>query len=346
MSRIPANRAALKLSVVGAMSLTWAMTSVASAGGIFNFSGATLNGGSRWDAAPRNVTISGGSYERSLSGGLRFAMQGTSYQAYRDLFTWNSVPSVPDFTTAVNQAFNAWAATDPVSGLGSSLTFVNDAATPVVGSNTGAGGLDARGAEIDLFGSTDAGFWNVGNSSTQGETRFTSSGSTLTLTSGTTGYTSFGINGSDIILNSNPQAVYSLDLFRRLLTHEIGHSLGLADVEGSINTGLFIDDNYTAGSAASLTNNWASLVNPLNPGATAGLARYTVANADLALSGVDILMESFGVGIGPTNPVTNLVPLSNDDFNTRQFLYPQVPEPTMLAVMAGGLLGLRRRQSA
>ena len=345
MPSISVSRAALKLSLVGAMGLTWAMTAAASAGGMFNFSGSTLSGGSRWDAAPRTVNIGGSNFERSLNGGLRFAMQGTSYQAYRDLFTWSSVPSVPAFTTAVNQAFNAWASTDPVSGLGSSLTFVNDAATAVVGSNTGAGGLDTRGAEIDLFGSTDAGFWDVGNSGTQGETRFSSSGSSVTLTSGTAGYGGFGINGSDIIMNDNPQAVYSLDLFRRILTHEIGHSIGLADAEGSINTGLFIDDNYTAGSAASLTNNWASLVNPLNPGATAGLARYTVANADLALSGVDILMESFGVGIGPTNPVTSLVPLSNDDFSTRQFLYPLVPEPTGLALATVGLLALRRRRS-
>jgi hypothetical protein len=30
---------------------------------------------------------------------------------------------------------------------------------------------------------------------------------------------SFSISGADVTINSNPGAVYSLDLFRRLLTH-------------------------------------------------------------------------------------------------------------------------------
>ena len=328
---------------------------VASAGGIFNYAGTTIGGGSRWDAAPRNVTMSDNlSYERSLNGGLRFAMQGTSYTAFRDLFTWNSVPSASAFTTAVNQAFGAWAAPDPVSGLGTTLSFVNDAGTPVVGANTGSGGLDTRGAEIDLFGSNNAYFWDPGNGGTQGETSFGAVGSTVKLTSGTLNYAgSSAIDGADIILNSNAQAVYSLDLFRRLLTHEIGHTLGLADVEGSINPGGFIDDNYdgstSATALATLTNNWALKVNPLDPGASVGLSRYTIPVADpgLTTSGVDILMESYGVGIGPTDPVTKLVPLSNDDFSTRQFLYPTVlaPEPTTLAALGlGATLALRRRK--
>ena len=85
---------------------------------------------------------------------------------------------------------------------------------------------------------------------------------------------SFAIAGADIILNSNAGAVYSLDLFRRLLTHEIGHALGLGDVEGDISPARFIDDNYdgstSASALATLTNSWAMLVNPLNPGASAG----------------------------------------------------------------------------
>lgn len=312
------------------------------AGVAFNFTGATLGGGSRWDAAPRNINISGSNVERSLVGGLRFSLQGSSYQAFRDLFSWNAVPSVANFQAAVQQAFNAWSSTDPVTGLTTSLSFVSDLQTPVVGFNNGNGGLDARGAEIDVFGSTDAFFWNVGNTGTQAETSFGGIVSTVTLTSGTPNYPgSFAISGADIIMNSNPGAVYNLDLFRRLLTHEIGHAIGLGDVEGSINGNTFIDDNYDGASSATalatLTNSWALLVNPANPAASAGLSRYNIpfANPGTTTPGVNILMESNGLGIAAGNPVTNLVPLSNDDYGTRQFLYPStVPEPTALVLVA------------
>ena len=340
----PVSRTVAVACVIGGLS------SATLGGVIFNFSNSALGGGSRWDAAPR--TISGN--ERSLAGGLRFSLQGGSYQAYRDLFSWNSTPTVPAFTAAVNQAFNAWSSVDPVSGLGTAVTFVPDLATSVVGSNSGSGGLSTLGAEIDLFGSTDAGFWNAGNAGTQGETRFGGIGSTVTLTSGTPNYAgSTAISGADIIMNSNPQAVYSLDIFRRILTHEIGHAIGLGDVEGSINPGAFIDDNYNGGTSATalatLNNSWAALVNPLNPAASVGLSRFTipVANPGLTTVGVDILMESFGVGIGASNPVTSLVPLTNDDYGTRQFLYPVVPEPTSIAMLSliGLLLKRRHRES-
>lgn len=313
----------------GVAILTLGVGSTVQAGDIFNFTGATIGGGSRWDAAPRNINIGGTNFERSLSGGLRFSLQGGSFQAYRDLFTWNVVPTVPQFQTAVTQAFNAWASVDPVSGVGTQLSFVADLSTPVVGFNVGAGGLDSRGAEIDLFGSTDAGFWNVGNTGTQGETRFGAIGSTVTLTSGTVNYAgSTAINGADIIMNSNAGAVYSLDIFRRILTHEIGHAIGLGDVEGSINPGAFIDDNLdlttSATALATLTNNWVGLVNIFNPAASP-LQRYTPTFGDpgTTTAGVDILMESNGVGIGPTNPLSNLVPLVNDDYNTRSSFIPR-----------------------
>ena len=58
-------------------------------GGVI-FGDVGLAGGFRWDVAPR--TINGN--ERSLDGGLRYSLQGGSYQAYRDLFSWSAVPSV------------------------------------------------------------------------------------------------------------------------------------------------------------------------------------------------------------------------------------------------------------
>jgi len=98
-------------------------------GGVI-FGNAGLNGGSRWDAAPRTI----GANERSLDGGLRYSLEGGSFQAYRDMFQWSGgVPSVADFQQAVEQSFAAWTSVDPVSGLGTTLSFAADLGTAVVG---------------------------------------------------------------------------------------------------------------------------------------------------------------------------------------------------------------------
>lgn len=349
---------ACKIMRVGVVLVVLLSASASQAGPIFNFTGNTLGGGSRWDAAPRVINLSGTLSERSLDGGLRYSLQGGSFQAYRDSFSWSGpAPSVAAFQAAVQQAFDCWTVTDPVSKAPSTLRFVADLNTAVVSGNTGNGGVDPRGAEIDLFASNDAFFWNPGNNGTQGETWFATIGSTVKLTSGTANYAgSSAISGADIIINSNPGALYTLDLFRRLLSHEIGHAIGLGDVEGSINPGAFIDNNFdptnSATALATLTDSWASLVNILDPGASVGLARYTVPFGDpgTTTNGVDILMESNGLGIAPGNPVTNLFPLSNDDYGTRQFLYPvAIPEPATVLLcsacmgMAGVAAWSRRR---
>lgn len=291
---------------------------------IFNRVGDTIAGGSRWDAEPR--TINGA--ERSLNRGLRYSLQGGSYEAYRDLFSWETVPSADLFQEAIEGAFKAWTVVDPVSELGTDLFFVADLGTPVVG--TGAGGVNPAGAEIDLLAATDALFWNQGNNFAQGEAFFDDINDTVTLTSGTVDYpASRAISGADITINNNPGAVYSLEFFRRLLTHEIGHTLGFGDVEGDINPGAFIDDNYN-GSASltaleTLTNPIAQLVNPFDP-ATSPFSLFTVPDANLGVDtpGVNILMESRGLGIANDNPLENLTPLMNDDYAGRQFLYPVV----------------------
>ncbi len=311
-----------------------------SAGVVFGNVG--LTGGFRWDAAPRTI----GGFERSLNGGLRYSLQGGSYQAYRDSFTWSGgTPSVAAFQGAVQSAFAAWGVNDPVSGLTSSLAFTPDFATAV--NPTVSGGV-RFGAEIDLF-ATD-----LGDSGTRGFAFFNALGSSVMLTSGTTNYAAAPISGADITINSNPGAVYTLDFFRRLLTHEIGHTIGLGDVEGDLNPNAFIDDNYNGSSSATalatLTNSWAALVNPLNPSASP-LSVFHVfeGNPGVGTSGVNILMESRGVGIAAGNPVTNLFPLANDDYGMRQFLYPSlttVPEPGAAGLVAllGTLLAARRRR--
>lgn len=325
--------------------------SSAHAGGVrFLPSDGSLSGGYRWDAAPRTYTSNGTTVERSLSGGLRYSVLGGSWQEFRDLFTWNSTPSVDAFASAVQLAFDAWSSPDPVTGLTSPITFIPDFATAVVGGSRPS----PLGAEIDLFGVTSSANWRTTNTSLQALTYpFSSGTATVTLTSGVS-YTSTLAVGSDIYLASNPGAVWSLDLFRRLLTHEIGHTLGLLDDESSIaGANTFIDDNYDPSTPdtirATLTNSWTALVNPYNPAASP-LRRYTVTDAALATPGVDLLMESRGTGL-PGNPLSSLVPLTNDEYGTRQFLYPSltyIPEPLaaaplVIAAVAGMLTRRRAR---
>jgi len=285
--------------------------------------------GVRWDAAPQTL----GGNERSLQGGLRYSLQGGSYAAFRDRFTWSSLPSVAAFQQSVEQAFGAWTTADPVSGLGTSLSFVPDFATGVVGTGNFQG-INFNGAEIDLFGI------NAGDNGLRGFTGLQFADQTVTLTSGVANYLNSGaIAGVDITINNNPGAVYTLDSFRRLLTHEIGHSIGLADVDLG---GQFIDDNFNAlNPVSTLNNSWAGLVNPLDPANSAGLSQFSIASSTFGLTGIDLLMESNGLGVGPGNPLSNLFPLTNDEYGTRQYLYPSltaVPEPSSFALAS--LIGI------
>ncbi|MFB2898023.1 hypothetical protein ACE1CI_34340 [Aerosakkonemataceae cyanobacterium BLCC-F50] len=304
---------------------------------IFGNSG--LSGGYRWDTTPRIINGN----ERSLNGGLRYSLQGGSYEAFRDLFNWVIIPSVSDFQAAVETAFHAWTLVDPVTGLGTDLSFVPDLGTSVVG--TGFGGVNTNGAEIDLLVSTDASSWNVGDPGLRAEAYFQAQLGDVTLTSGTTGYSGGGaISGADITFNNNSQALYSLDWFQLILTHEIGHALGLGDVD--FNPGRFIDDNYdgsnSATALATLTNSWADLVNPFNPAASP-LSLFNVPNANPGVDtfGVNILMES----ALPSSLLGDPIPLKNDDFGGRQFLYPfvrvtSVPEPSdVFGLLVFGVLG-------
>ena len=118
-----------------------------------------------------------------LDRGLRYSLQGGSFEASRDQFTWNTVPSVTDFQDAVEDAFAAWMAVDPASGLGTDLSFVADLATPVVGLSPSLWVHDG-GAEIDLLTYEDSITWNTDKSSLRGEAAFAGTGlGTVELTS-------------------------------------------------------------------------------------------------------------------------------------------------------------------
>ena len=59
--------------------------STAQAGPIFGFTGPSLSGGFRWDADPLIVNLGGTLYERSLDGGLRYSVEGGSFESYRNM---------------------------------------------------------------------------------------------------------------------------------------------------------------------------------------------------------------------------------------------------------------------
>jgi len=297
--------------------------------------------GSRWDAAPRTFGEEI-QLERALDGGLRYSLQTGSYAGFRDLFTWaGEAPAVEQFTAAIEAAFDAWTVVDPATGLGTDLYFVPDLGTAVDRTID----YDIRlGSEIDLFAATAAGTWSVGDPIRRGEAGFSTTMTELqrvTLTSGVGNYIANPITGADITLNCNAQALWDLPTFQTLLTHEIGHTLGLADVDVVAGpNSYFIDDNYdgstSQSAAATLTNSFALLINPLNPHKSP-LRMYYVADGDPGMdsAGVEILMESRIA----REIIGRAQPLGNDDFAGRQYLYPYtgplIPEPgTFLGLLA------------
>ena len=129
---------------------------------------------------------------------------------------------------------------------------------------------------------------------------------------------------------------------QKTLHLDLNQALDLRSVELA-----FIDDDFdgrtNASALATLTNSWAGLVDPYDPSASP-LALYDVRDGvpGLDTRGVDILMESF-----VPNALLGLdVPLRNDDYGGRQFLYPFViPEPATALLVALGAIALALRRS-
>ncbi len=297
----------------------------------------------RWDAAPRFVE----GEDRSLAGGLRYSIETGSYAELLDQFMWiPGRPSEAAFAAAIARAFESWAIIDPASGVPTAIHFVEDLATPAIdepgnpNNPNGFIGLNP-GAEIDVFAEIP----HAGPAYAASVRLFVDSvEDDLTLTSGTTDYPGRAISGVDIRIN--PNFVWSLRGFEVLLTHEVGHALGLADLEGPTSPGnvsAFLDDDYDAASAATaletLTNSFVMSIDPLEPEASPLQAFSAQMNADPGLDTADVqlLMESEGI----FDLLAADTLLQNDEFAARQFLYPvAVPEPYPGVMLWAGVLGV------
>jgi hypothetical protein len=250
---------------------------------------------------------------------------------------------VAEFQQAIEDAFDAWTVTDPATLLEGAVFFVADLGTPVVAADpSGVSGLNA-GAEIDLLAEFQPQGFDGGFAFFYVDD--TANGPLLTLTSGTSDYIGPAISGADILINNDSFHQWDLDSFQLVLTHEIGHALGLADVEvfpgpSGLNSPYFdddYDDTSSATALATLTNSFSLLIDPFDPDSSVLMEFLGTLNTDPGLDtfGVDILME--------TNiPALDIsAPLQNDDFAGRQFLYPlPLPEPGQEILLAAGIAGL------
>ena len=90
------------------------------------------------------------------------------------------------------------------------------------------------------------------------------------------------MSGADIRMNT--AFVWTLSAWETLLTHEIGHALGLADLEASPATSLvsgFLDDDYDPTSSATapqrrrLPRSWLARATSPSAGCPAGEAPYS-----------------------------------------------------------------------
>ena len=155
--------------------------------GVYGLYEETNYRGARWSAAPRFVD----GVERSLDGGIRYSLDGGSYENFRDMFQWQTTPSVEEFQEAIELSFAAWTVTDPRSKFYGMLTFTEDFSTPVENGNLVGSEIDIIARRFDSSGQRGSATlsWGIWQN--------------MMLTSGVN-YIGQPINGSDIEMNNHP----------------------------------------------------------------------------------------------------------------------------------------------
>ena len=146
-----------------------------------------------------------------------------------------ATPTDAQFQNTIEQAFAFWTSVDPnpLLTVAAPFSFVYSPGVAATDNPT-------TGAEIDLLAS-DLGF--VGSAG--GTLTHPILNDQVTLTSGTSNYSSDVIGGVDINVNNHAGTTWTLLRFRAPLAHEIGHSLGNGPPDLGL-PGRFVDDNYEA----------------------------------------------------------------------------------------------------
>ncbi|NEQ11372.1 MAG: PEP-CTERM sorting domain-containing protein [Moorea sp. SIO4E2] len=263
----------------------------------------SLDNAPRWDSVNR---IDGVGTNRSLVNGLEYNFQGGSIENFFNFFTFEPFTTLTQFTKAINSGFAQWANNSSVS-----FTKVD---IPVVNTE-GISGNRIQGTEIDILaglpvGSVDFGgvtrIWGV-DQKTRLTNGFSSDNSGL--------FPSSRIYAVDLFMNNN--ITWKLSDWQATFTHELGHALGLGDVELAFS---FFDNNKTINDFLPINQNGDVRENLIDLG-------------DLTIDATSgILMRS---------RFTGLTELQNDDIGGIQFLYPtNVPEPGTLVGLLAVVTGL------
>lgn len=262
-----------------------------------------LNSAARWDSVNR---MDGVGTNRSLVGGLSYNFQGGSLANYFALFTWAAGSTLAQFQTAVNSAFDAWQSEDK------NIKFTPG--TVAVAAPTMATDNHVVGNEIDFFAQAALGASGLTfKYGVQDPVRLTNGYSN----DGSGNFTpSDRIYASDIYINTVSGMGWTIGNWQDTFTHEIGHALGLGDVD----VRDFIDSNANPGDGSDINEGGDVRV---------GLHTGPPLSVELATD-AHILMCSDCPLVTTPSP---------DDVSGLHFLYP-VDEPAGLGLFALAVLTL------